>query len=364
MRMSRGLVLAITVGLLATMAALGFALAPPAAPATKRVTAHPARHDIERRIDAAGTIRPTAVVHVGALVSGIVVSTAVEAGDRVRAGQLIAQIDDSPYRLQLDRARALARAAERRADDARRNLRRQQDLLRAGFVSPAAVESADDAAREAGEDVGVANADVEAARINLAHCRIESPIAGTVLSKEVAAGQSVASAFQVPDLFTIVSRLDRLEVVAMFAESDLGQVRAGTVVSLHVPAFQDTVFSATIERVLDTPETRQGIVMFPALLELANERGQLRPGMTAYVEMRVVARADALTVPNQALAFARSQDRAAHVAATGARRLYVLRSGAPHPVVVKLGAADDTNTEIIPVDALDERDDVLLSQPK
>jgi hypothetical protein len=88
--------------------------------------------------------------------------------------------------------------------------------------------------------------------------------------------------------------------------------------------------------------------------------------------MHVVARAGVLTVPNQALSFARARDRALRVAAAapsasasapavGLRRLYVLRSGTPLPVAVKLGAADDANTEIIPVDALDERDDVLLS---
>lgn len=360
MRPTRNVLLATAVGALAAIAAL-CAFLPVGAPLMKPVTVHPGWHDIDRRIDAAGTIRPTAVVHVGALVSGIVVSTTVDAGDRVRAGQLIAAIDDAPYRLQLDRARALARAAQRRADDASRHARREHELLRAGFVSPAAVESADDQSREANEDVGVANADVEAARINLAHCRIESPISGTVLSKEISAGQSVAASFQVPDLFTIVSRLDQLEVVALFAEADLAHVVPGASVTLHVPAFPDVAFSASVERVLDTPESRQGIVVFPVLLTLANERGLLRPGMTTYAELHVVARPHVLAVPNQAISFARAQDRAARPPLQVGRRLYVWRFGAVRPVAVKLGASDDTRTEIIPVDALDERDDVLLS---
>lgn len=332
-----------------------------ATPRGRPATTHPSIRDIGRRVEAAGTVRPVSVVHVGALVSGVVVSTTVEAGDHVQLGQRIATIDEAPYRLQLERARALARAAERRAAQARSGLRRQQDLQRAGFIAPAALETSEATAREADEEVRVASADVETARINLAHCAIASPISGIVLTKEIAAGQSVASAFQVPDLFTIVSRLDRLEVVAMFAESDLAAVVPGAAVALHVPAFPDRAFTATVKRVLDTPEGRQGIVMFPVLLGLANDDGLLRPGMSAYAELQVASVRGALTVAHKAVAFARARDRAAHLEPSAPRHLYVLRSGAVVPVAVQFGVSDELGTQILPIDRLDPHDDVVLA---
>jgi HlyD family secretion protein len=330
------------------------------APGRRPITAHPAIRDIERRIEAAGTVRPVSVVHVGALVSGVVVSTTVEPGDHVQVGQRIATIDEEPYRLQLERAHALARAAGRRASEARKSFLRQLDLQRAGFIAPAALDTSEASAREADEDVRVASADVETARLNLAHCRIDSPISGIVLTKEIAAGQSVASSFQVPDLFTIVSSLDRLEVVAMFSESDLGSVVPASTVTLHVPAFPDKRFTARVERVLDTPENRQGIVMFPVLLRLSNDDGLLRPGMTAYAGLEVPRVRQALTVPHKAVAFARARDRAAHLDASAPRHLYVLRAGAVVPVTVKFGESDELGTQVLPIDPLDVHDDIVL----
>jgi HlyD family secretion protein len=319
-----------------------------------------ARGDIARRLSATGAMRPTAVVHVGALVSGIVASTAVQAGDHVEAGQVVATIEDSAFRLQLARAEAALRAAALRSDEARRGLHRQQALLERGFVSEAALDGARARWQLATEDVAAAQADVATARLNLAHCRIASPIAGTVLSKDIAAGQSVASAFQVPDLFTIVSRLDQLEVVAMFAESDLAGLSAGAAATLTVPAWPERVFAATVLRVLDTPENRQGIVMFPVLLSLANHDGLLRPGMTAYVEIRTVTRRNVMTVPNQALAYARGRDRANGLPPGGPRHLYAKRGADIRPLAVRLGESDDTNTEITALETLAEREQILL----
>jgi HlyD family secretion protein len=351
-------------GLLLLVLSLAAVLAPATSKAVAMQTAAVARRDIVKRIAATGILRPTAVVHVGALVSGTVTSTLVQSGDRVRAGQVIATIEDSAFRLQLARAEAQWRAARLRDDEARRHLGRQEELLAQGFVAAVAVEAARSQARLAAEDIAAAAADVETARINLARCRIESPIAGTVLSKEVATGQSVASSFQVPDLFTIVSRLDRLEVLAMFAESDLASVAAGAQSTLTVPAWPERTFPAVVTRVLNMAESRQGVVLFPVVLAIDNDEGLLRPGMTAYVELRILARRHVLTVPNQAVSYARGRDRAAGVPPGGARHLYTQRGGEAIPVTVKLGDSDDANTEVIPVDPLDERARVLLKEPR
>jgi HlyD family secretion protein len=350
--------LALLAGVMAVPAFLDAAR--PSAPTMR--TAAIARGDIARRLSATGATRPTSVVHVGALVSGIIASTAVQPGDHVEAGQVVATIEDSAFRLQLSRADAGLRAAGLRREEALRGLRRQQALLDRGFVSAAALDTARAQWQLAVEDVAAARADVESARLNLAHCRITSPISGTVLSKEIAAGQSVASAFQVPDLFTIVSRLDRLEVVAMFAESDLAGIAVGAAATLTVPAWPDRVFAATVERVLNTPENRQGIVMFPVVLTIANHDGLLRPGMTSYVDIRTVTRRNVWIVPNEAVAFARGKDRANGLPAGGPRHLYTRRGASVQPVEVRFGESDDAHTEITALDTLGAHEQVLLKE--
>jgi len=348
--------LALLAGVVVIPALLDARTPPAATPQTTAI----GRGDIARRISATGATRPTSVVHVGALVSGIVATTTVQAGDHVEAGQVVATIEDSAFRLQLARAEATSRAASLRSDEALRALRRQQALMERGFVSEAALATARAQWQLASEDVAAARADVATARLNLARCRIASPISGTVLSKDIAAGQSVTSAFQVPDLFTIVSRLDRLEVVALFAESDLSGIAAGASATLTVPAWPERVFAATVTRVLDTPENRQGIVLFPVLLAITNHDGRLRPGMTAYVEIRAVTRRNVMTVPNQALAYARGRDRANGVPPGGPRHLYARRGTDIRPLAVRLGESDDTHTEITALDAIDAHEQILL----
>ena len=356
---------AITVVLLAGIVAIAARFVPRAHATTLAVrTTEPIRGDIVRRVSATGTVRPTSVVHVGALVSGVVASTTVQSGDRVVAGQVIASIEDSAYRLQLGRAEAVLRAARLRRDEAGRSRGRQEALLAQAFVSGAAVESARSQEHLADEDIAAAQADVDAAKINLARCRITSPISGTVLSKDIAAGQSVASAFQVPDLFTIVSQLDRLEVVALFAEVDLADIVPGAVAALTVSAYPDETFPASVQRVLNAPETRQGIVSFPVLLTMANLDRRVRPGMTAYVELRSLRRHDVETVPNQAVEFARARDRAASMPTDGSRHLYAMRGGQMVALTVRLGESDDTRTEIIPIDRLEAGEQIVMKESK
>jgi HlyD family secretion protein len=332
--------------------------------ATSWETTTPERHDIVRSIEATGALRPTSMVHVGALVSGIIASTAAQAGDRVEAGQAIATVDDSAFRLQLARAQAVLSAARLRQADAHRQVERQQQLAAQGFVSDAMAEVARSQDDLATQDVAAARSDADTARLNLEHCVIRSPIAGQVLSKEIAAGQSVASAFQVPDLFTIVSRLDPMEIVAMFAEADLAAVAPGLQVSFTVPAWPERRFHAVVDRVLDTPESRQGVVMFPVILTSANPEGTLRPGMTAFVEVRTVSRHGVLTVPNAAIAWARGHDRATGEATAASRvpspRLYALRGDALVPLDMAFGDADDMRTEITPTSPIRAQERIVL----
>jgi HlyD family secretion protein len=332
--------------------------------ASKWVTVVPERRDIVRRIEATGTLRPTSMVHVGALVSGIIATTPVQAGDRVEAGQVIATVDDGAFRLQLTRAEASLAAMRLRQAEAHRQWERQRSLAAQGFVSDAAVEAARSQAEVANQDVTAARSDADAARLNLSHCVIRSPIDGQVLSKDIASGQSVASAFQVPDLFTIVSHLDPMEVVALFAESDLASVAPRARASLTVPAWPERHFEAKVERVLDTPENHQGVVMFPVILTSANPDGALRPGMTAYVEIHDVSRRSVLTLPNAAIAFARGHDRATGLAPSASRsgpsHVYALRGESLVPLPVTFGEADDVRTEITPGIPLSSQEHIVM----
>lgn len=320
------------------------------------------RRDIVRRVEATGTLRPQSVIHVGSLVSGVIAAAPVAGGDHVDAGQVIARVDDTAYRQQVDRAEAALASARLREALARGAWARQRALAAQGFVSAAAVEDGRLQAAMALQDVLSARSAVASARLDLAHCVIRSPISGLVLTKEIAAGQSVASAFQVPDLYTIVSNLDPLEVVAMYSEADLSFIAPGDHATMSVPAWPARHFDARVERVLDTPESRQGVVMFPVVLICPNPQGLLRPGMTAFVQTRVISRRAVLAVPNAAIAWARGHDRAAGLPSPLPSRVYTLVGDRLAPVDATFGDSDDQYTEIQPMHPLNGTERIVWKE--
>jgi HlyD family secretion protein len=337
--------IALIVALVVVAASFVGALIPRRSTQAQFTTVRVVRRDLGQAVHATGTLHPISVVHVGALVSGYISATFAEPGDKVVAEQILARIDSRDYRLQMARAEAALRAAQIQVEEASASAQRQRVLRQSGYVSQFALETAERQYQAAVESRTVARTERDVAILNVERCTIRAPMAGVVLSRDASAGQSVTSAFQVPDIFTIVSGLEVLELVSAFAEADISHIKINDAATVKVIALPDEQYDATVIRVLNTPETSQGIVMFPVVLRIQNRAAQLRPGMTADVSIVVEKTKGAMTVPVQALRYARHKAKEDRTPAVGAT-LYLLENGKIRPVSIRVGITDGTYSQV------------------
>jgi HlyD family secretion protein len=194
-----------------------------------------------------------------------------------------------------------------------------------------------------------------------------SPVDGTVVSRNVTMGQTVAASFQTPTLFLIATDLTKMQVDANVSESDIGGIADGNRSSFTVDAFPRRQFTGTVVQVRQSPQTVQNVVTYDVVVGVDNADLALKPGMTAATRIVVDRRVDAIRVPNPALRYAPAAVRATarREARSGAEaehgRVWVLRDGEPVPVDVTIGLSDDNLTEIVAGD-LKPGDAVIVSE--
>lgn len=168
--------------------------------------------------------------------------------------------------------------------------------------------------RNARNDVSQAEQAVAKAETNLNHASIRSPIAGVVLERTINPGQTIAAQFQSPNLFKIAEDLGRVHIKVHIDEADVGKVRPGQKVTFEVDAYRDVTFDGNVTAVRLKHELRGNLVTYPVVIEAANPmsdafpRGQLRPGMTAYVTFIVETKEKVVRLPADALRFTPPKD--------------------------------------------------------
>ncbi len=321
------------------------------------------RGDVVRSLVASGTVNPVVTVQVGTAVSGVITSIACDYNSTVAAGQLCAQIDPRPYQVALDQARAnLAGARAQLAKDqaglalARIGYERDSTLLARGdLVSQETIDTDRSAYRQAAAVVEVDKATIlqhqsalAGAQVNLAYTRIVSPVAGTVIARNIDVGQTVAASFQTPTLFLIAQDLTKMQVDTYVSESDIGGVRVGQAATFTVEGFPHTSFRGHVWQVRKAPITVQNVVTYDAVIRVDNPEGKLLPGMTANVRILTDERRNVLRVPLPALQFRPPGYAAAgetRMASEGAQ-IWVLRSGRAVQIPVKVGVNDGASVEI------------------
>jgi HlyD family secretion protein len=305
-----------------------------------------------------GTVNPVTTIQVGSYVSGVIRTISCDFNTRVKAGQLCARIDARPYESMVEQAAAVLGTAQAQLDKDRAGLAnaqriesRNRTLAQRGFVSSETVDAAASTVAQARAQVALDQADIvqrqaqlRAARINLGYTDIVSPVDGTVVSRNVTQGQTVAASFQTPTLFLIATDLTRMQVDANVSESDIGQVAVGNAATFTVSAFPERVFAGTVRQVRQAPQSVQNVVTYDVVVDVANADLALKPGMTASI--RIVSRqvGPVLRVPDQALryrpALAGDADR------TRGPQVWVLDAGRPRRVAVATGLDDGTYAEI------------------
>jgi HlyD family secretion protein len=323
-------------------------------PAHTYVTKPLERGTLAVTVSATGTLAPRNQVDVGAEVSGRIDKLNVDFNDHVKKGQVLALINTDQYLAQLQQARATLAQAQATLVQTTLTHTRYAALGEHDAISRELLNTStgDFARAEAG--VKLAQAQVQQDQTLLSYCTIYSPIDGVVLARKVSAGQTVASTFSTPVLYTLASDLSQMELDVDIDEADVGLIRTGANATFTVDAYPMRVFSARLVSIHNAPKTVQGVVTHQGVLREQNAGGLLKPGMTATAEIEATTIRNALLVPNAALRFVPPDDikknaPPAPPALNGLNggRVWTENGKTLKPHDIRLGATDGRSTQVL-----------------
>lgn len=308
------------------------------------------RGDIIQTISANGTLTPVILVNVGTQVSGTVAKLHVDYNDHVEINQVLAELDPALLRAQLQQSKANLFSAQTAAKIAESKLKRQRLLREKEFISPEALEIAEQEAAAARAQVAVSKAQVDRDQANLNYSVIRSPISGVVIARDVDIGQTVAANFQTPTLFQIAQDLRQMQVNISVAEADIGQLHIDQLINFTVDAFQQRKFVGKVKQIRLNPTIQENVVTYNVVAMVDNDDGALLPGMTANINFIVMQKNDVLRAPNAALRYqpkdADASENGKATRTSNQARLYLLSQDRTEPVNVTTGITDGNYTEI------------------
>ncbi len=325
------------------------------------VTQPVTRGTVARAVTATGSINPVLTITVGSYVSGVIQEIDCDFNTKVTKGQLCARIDPRPYETIVDQDRAAVTSAQAQllkdqSDLAfnQVNAARFANLLAQQATSRDNYDVAVNARNQASAQVALDRATIvqrqavlNAAQVNLGYTNIVSPVDGTVVSRNVTRGQTVAASFQTPTLFLIATDLAKMQVDTNVSESDVGGIRVGDKAQFRVEAFPDHPFNGVVTQLRQAPQTVQNVVTYDVIVAVDNSQLLLKPGMTATVRIITARRDNVLRVPDQALRYVPGGLSAAgQDAGAPSSQVWLLRNGKPVRVAVGIGLDDDTFTEL------------------
>ena len=305
---------------------------------------------LQNSVTATGTIEAVTSVTVGTQVSGIVNKLYVDYNSQVKKGQVIAELYKTNLLSELNTAKANLASAQSSLNYQAANMERYKTLYKKGLVSADEYENALLTYRQAKEQVASSKENVQRAQTNLGYATITSPIDGTVISKSVEEGQTVAASFNTPELFTIAKDLTNMQVVANVDEADIGGVKEGDRVTFTVDAYPDDTFEGTVKQVRLEATTTNNVVTYEVVISAPNADLKLKPGLTANVTIYTQERSGVLAVANKALRFTPTKETVGKdmkiVDCKGKNKVWTLNGNTltAHPVTI--GQSDGINTEI------------------
>lgn len=319
---------------------------------------------VTRAVTATGTVNPELTIIVGSYVSGVIKELYCDYNTQVKKGQVCAKIDPRPYetvvsqaKANLDIGKAQLLKDQATLDYAKITLERNKRLAETHAVSQDALDNARSEYKQAEAQIVFDQATIkqreaqlEAAQVNLDYTNITSPVDGTVVSRNVTTGQTVAASFQTPTLFLIASDLKKMGVDTNVSESDIGGLKEGSPATFTVDAFPKRRFAGKVSQVRQSPQTVQNVVTFDVVVSVDNSDLALKPGMTAATRIVVDQRPDAVRVPSRALRFkpsGLSAQAPGGQADSREAQLWLLQQGKPVAVPADIGLDDETFVEIV-----------------
>ena len=337
------------------------------------------RGDIIEEVRAKGNLNPVVSATVGCEVPGTIQKLYADRNSLVRESQPLAEIDPTQYIATLHSAQANTAYAQAALELAQLTVTRKTQLVKEHAAADADLDTAIASFHEAQASLQISQANQETAQNNLDHCAILSPVNGIVIMCNAYRGETVGPG---SPMFTVANDLSKMQIDTEVAESDIGQLRMGQAADFTVAAYPDHVFHGLVKQVGNASITVDNRVCYDVVVAVEtsdqlwsdnNDKQELKPGMTAYISIKLSQKRNVLRVRNNALRFEADDMRQADDAAgkprvrwgqNAACKVYVTRSGTPRPVLeeVRVGTTDGKYSEVL--DGLTEGELVVCEAPQ
>jgi len=329
-------------------------------------TATITKGDLRQVVTATGEIQPLNTINVGSQVSGTIEAIYVDYNSKVKKGDVLLKIEPSVLQASVDEAYASLVSSESQRNYAKSEYERNKTLFDAGFISRAELEQSQTTYEQAEQNVNKMKSQYDRAVTNLGYATITSPVDGTVISRQVDVGQTVAASFQTPDLFEIAEDLSQMQIETSVSEADIGMIAEGQSVTFTVDAYPSQTFEGFVRQVRLSPTITSNVVVYTVVIDVDNTDLRLKPGMTAFVTILISEKKDIWKVQNSALILRSFDGIVADPGdATPSDHLAIQRMVNGEPTVVLVpyekGLVTATETEIIS-DEIQEGDRVIFGR--
>lgn len=325
------------------------------------LTAKANKGEISESVTATGTIEPVTEVEVGTQVSGIIDKIYVDYNSVVTKGQLIAEMDRVTLQTEVATQQAAYNGAKAEYEYQKKLYERNEGLHKKQLIADTDYEQSLYNYKMAKSNYESSQAALAKAERNLSYATITSPIDGVVISKDVEEGQTVASGFETPTLFTIAADLTQMQVVADVDEADIGGVEEGQRATFTVDAYPNDTFEGVVTQIRlgdasstsssSSSSTSSTVVTYEVVISAPNPELKLKPRLTANVNIYTLDRKDVLCVPARALRFNPDPELIGKEAIVNdceaEHKVWTRQENTFTAHAVKIGISNGINTEIL-----------------
>jgi HlyD family secretion protein len=262
---------------------------------------------IEAIVSSTGTLEAINTVEVGTQVSGTIKKIYVDYNDKVKAGQLLAEMDLKLLNTNLVNAEANLAISEAQYNFAKEDFDRDTKLFNSGVISQKDFQTTNYKYNQAISAKKAALAAVNNIKVTIGYAHITSPINGTITERSVEEGQTVAASFATPKMFTIAEDLSKMQILADVDESDIGYIKNKMSVRFTVQTYPEKKFEGFVSQIRLQPIKINNVVNYQVVIDVENKNGWLLPGMTANIEFITNKTTNAILINNSALRFRPNQ---------------------------------------------------------
>jgi HlyD family secretion protein len=365
--MSRKFKWFLIIGIIGTIAWRAFFVEQKTNPTTQYSTVKISRGNIRQVVTATGEIKPLNTVSIGSQVSGNIEKIYVDFNDTVQKGDVLLTIDSSMLQSSVNEAKAALDSAKSQLKYDESEYMRDQELFESGFIARSGMESSKTKFETSEQAVKRMQSQYDRALTNLGYATIVSPVNGTIISRKVDEGQTVAASFSAPDLFEIAEDLSKMRIETSISEADIGMIKQGQNVTFSVDAFPTETFTGTVKQIRLSPTTTQNVVVYTVIIDVDNSDLKLMPGMTAFVTILIQERNDIWKTENTAFLIRTYKNilpenkDIASGKATPANTLIILRNNKEILIPYIKGLSTSTESEII-ADGLQPGDVIITGK--